>query len=53
MDEQARKELRGKAAKYRALARGLNDNETANEIFKLAAELEKQARDISEAAAPE
>jgi hypothetical protein len=38
------KELRDKAAKYRAIARQTTDDETANSIFKLAAELEQQAR---------
>jgi|GraSoiStandDraft_17_1057272.scaffolds.fasta_scaffold3041173_1 hypothetical protein len=40
------KELRDKAAKYRALARQTGDDETANSTFKLAAELERQARDM-------
>jgi hypothetical protein len=40
------KELKAKAAKYRALARKTNDDETANRIFKLAAELEQQAREL-------
>jgi hypothetical protein len=37
-------ELRGQAKKYRALARASSDDETANHIFRLAAELEQQAR---------
>jgi hypothetical protein len=37
-------ELRAKAVKYRALARAINDVETANRIFELAEELEQQAR---------
>jgi hypothetical protein len=40
------KALRDKAAKYRALARQTTDDETANRIFKLASELEQQARDL-------
>jgi hypothetical protein len=41
-------ELRAKAAKYRALARQSNDDEAAQGIFELAAELEQQARDIEQ-----
>jgi hypothetical protein len=46
--EPTSKELRDKAAKYRAMARQSNDDETANAIFQLAAELEQQARDIEQ-----
>jgi hypothetical protein len=42
------KELKDKAAKYRAMARQSTDDEIANQIFKLAAELEQQAREIDE-----
>jgi hypothetical protein len=38
-------ELRDQAKRYRAMARASSDDETANHIFKLAAELEQQARD--------
>jgi F420-dependent methylenetetrahydromethanopterin dehydrogenase len=41
-------ELRAKAAEYRALARQTADDESAHEIFSLAAELEQQARDIEQ-----
>jgi hypothetical protein len=41
------KELRDKAAKYRAFARATDHDETANRIFQLAAELEQQARDVT------
>jgi hypothetical protein len=41
-------ELRAKAAKYRAMARQSNDDETAHGIFKLAAELEQQACDMDQ-----
>jgi hypothetical protein len=37
-------ELRDQAKRYRAIARASSDDETANRIFKLAAELEQQAR---------
>jgi hypothetical protein len=40
------KRLREKAARYRAIARALADSETANQIFKLTEELEKQVREI-------
>jgi hypothetical protein len=40
------KALKEKAAKYRAMARQATDDETANSIFKLAGELEQQARDM-------
>ena len=39
-------ELRTKAANYRVLGRHTNDSKTAEEILKLAAELEQQARGI-------
>jgi hypothetical protein len=42
------KELKDKAAKYRAMARQSTDEKTANRIFKLAAELEQQAREIDQ-----
>jgi hypothetical protein len=42
------KDLKDKAAKYRAIARQSTDDETANRIFKLAAELEQQARTIDQ-----
>jgi hypothetical protein len=48
MDQFRVKELRDEAAKYRAIARRTNDDETANRVFKLAAELEQQARDIEQ-----
>ena len=41
-------ELRSKAAKYRALGRQTTDDETAHEIFTLAAELEQQALDMEQ-----
>ena len=44
MDDRKAQELRDKAKRYRALARRTGDDETANRIFKLAAELEQQAR---------
>ena len=37
-------ELRDQAKGYRAMARASSDDETANHLFKLAAELEQQAR---------
>lgn len=37
-------ELRDLAKRYRAVARASSDDETANRIFKLAVELEQQAR---------
>ena len=40
------KDLREKAAKYRAIARLTTDQETAKRIFELTEELEQQARDI-------
>jgi hypothetical protein len=46
MDQKRTKELEEKAAKYRALARAIGDDETANRIFQLAAELKRQARDM-------
>jgi hypothetical protein len=42
------KELRDKAAKYRAIARQTVDSETARKIFELTAELEQQARDMDQ-----
>jgi hypothetical protein len=44
--EQTTARLRARAAKYRILARASNDDETASAGFKLAAELEQQARDL-------
>jgi hypothetical protein len=44
MDERKAQKLRDQARRYRALARASSDDETANHIFKLAAELEQQAR---------
>jgi hypothetical protein len=41
-------ELRAKAAERRAQARRSDDQEAANEIFKSAAELEQQARDMEQ-----
>jgi hypothetical protein len=41
-------ELRAEAAKYRAVARQSNDEETAPGIFRLAAQLEQQARDMEQ-----
>jgi hypothetical protein len=41
-------ELRSKATKYRALGRQTTDDETAHEIFTLAAELEQQAREMEQ-----
>jgi hypothetical protein len=41
-----REELKRKAAKYRAMARQSTDDEDANRLFRLAAELEEQARDL-------
>jgi hypothetical protein len=46
MDVHAAQELRDKARRYRAIARQSTDDETANRMFKLAAELEEQARDV-------
>jgi hypothetical protein len=40
------KELRDKAAKYRAIARLTTDEATAKSIFEFTEELEQQARDI-------
>jgi hypothetical protein len=40
------KELRDKAAKYRAIARQAPDPETAKRILELTEELEQQARDM-------
>ena len=40
------KELRDKAARYRAIARQTIDQETARRIFELTDELERQARDM-------
>jgi F420-dependent methylenetetrahydromethanopterin dehydrogenase len=39
-------EVRNKAAKQRVIARECNDGQKAHEIFKRAADLEQQARDI-------
>jgi hypothetical protein len=41
-------ELRARAAKSRVIARQSNDEEEAHRIFKLAAELEQQARDMEQ-----
>jgi hypothetical protein len=46
MDQHAAHVLRDKARRYRAIARASSDDETANRIFKQAAELEQQARDV-------
>ena len=40
------KELRDKAAKYRAIARLTTDETTADRILELTEELEQQARDM-------
>jgi hypothetical protein len=40
------KELRDKAAKYRAIARLTTDETTAKRILELTEELEQQARDM-------
>jgi hypothetical protein len=40
------KELRDKAARYRAIARQAPDPETARRILELTEELEQQARDM-------
>jgi hypothetical protein len=40
-------ELRAKASECRAAARQTNDEATARDRFKLAAQLEKQARELS------
>ena len=44
MDDGKAQELRDKAKAYRALARTSTDDETADRMFRLAAELERQAR---------
>ena len=44
MDERDAQELRDEAKRYRAIARRSTDDETADRIFKLAAELERLAR---------
>jgi hypothetical protein len=44
MDDRKTQELRDEAKRYRTLAWQTADDETANRIFKLAAELEQQAR---------
>jgi hypothetical protein len=41
-------ELRAKAAQYRAIARQSDDEDTAHGIFRLAAQLEQQARDLDQ-----
>jgi hypothetical protein len=41
-------ELRAQAAQNRAIARQSNDEEEAHRIFKLAAKLERQARDMDQ-----
>jgi hypothetical protein len=43
------KRLREKAAKYRAIARAMTDDDRAADIFKLTAELEQQVRDMERA----
>jgi hypothetical protein len=49
MDQKQRvAELRAKAAEHRVVARHSSDEETATEIFRLAAELERQARKIEQ-----
>jgi hypothetical protein len=45
-DSQHIKRLREKAARYRAIARAMTDSETANQIFKLTEELERQVREM-------
>jgi hypothetical protein len=42
--EQYINDLRQRAAKYRTLARQITDNEAAERIFQLAAELDEKAR---------
>jgi hypothetical protein len=44
MDDRKAQKLRDQARRYRAIARASSDDETASHIFKLAAELEQQAR---------
>jgi hypothetical protein len=44
MDDVKAHALRDKAKTYRALARASTDDETADRMFGLAAELERQAR---------
>jgi hypothetical protein len=44
MDNRKAQELRDKAKTYRAQARASMDDETAHRLFKLASELERQAR---------
>jgi hypothetical protein len=46
MEDGKAQEFRDKAKRYRAMARQSTDDETANCMFKLAAELEEQARDV-------
>jgi hypothetical protein len=45
-NKQKAAEFRARATKYRALGRQTNDAKAAKEIFKLAAALERQARDL-------
>jgi hypothetical protein len=44
MDDREAQEFRDKAKTYRTQARASTDDETAHRLFKLAAELERQAR---------
>lgn len=44
MDDEKADALRNKAKGYRALARASTDDETADRLFELAAEMERQAR---------
>jgi hypothetical protein len=46
MDHRKALQLRDQAKRYRATARASTDDKTANRMFKLAAELEEQARDV-------
>jgi hypothetical protein len=46
MDDRKAQALRNQARSYRAIARASDDDETANRLFTLAAELEEQARDV-------
>jgi hypothetical protein len=44
MDDRKAQELRDQAKRYRVIARASTDDENAGRLFKLAAELERQAR---------
>ena len=46
MDDRQAQELRDQAKTYRAMARQSTNDENASRLFKLAAELEEQARDV-------